>query len=175
MPLSVAAAERVIQVAAALIVVIVVPAGIPAPDTTIPTASVLVEVRLATTVLAIVVVPVTEPAEKASGTTEPLDVAIAKRVICVAESIDLIVVPAGIPAPVTSMPMASPAVAGRLVTVACPTVVVPVFEGIGCVCVTAPLPPRIPVVIETIGAEIAARLRASSSRSPIDMAAVAVT
>ena len=106
---------------------ILVSAGMPVPVTTMPTASVLVEVRLVIWGLPLAVVPVMAPAEKASGTLPAVAVALADSVISVAESIDWIVVPAGMPVPVTSMPAASVLVEVRFVIRALPLPVVPVM------------------------------------------------
>ena len=106
---------------------IVVPAGIPVPETSMPGARVLVEVRLLTTALELCVVPVMGPAVKASVEPVPLAVANADSVIWVAESTDLIVVPVGIPIPETSMPGAKVLVEVRLVTAAFVLRVLPVI------------------------------------------------
>ena len=92
--LAVGFAESVIVLFAESIETIVVPAGIPAPLTTMPAASVLVEVRLLTTALPLFVVPVIAPEEKVSDTPVLLAADPVDSVIWVAESTDTIVVPA---------------------------------------------------------------------------------
>ena len=90
------------------IAVIVAPEGMPVPLTTMPAAKVLVEVRLVTISLPLDIVPVMAPAENENATLLALAVGFAESVIVLfAESIETIVVPAGIPAPLTTMPAAS--------------------------------------------------------------------
>ena len=84
------------------------------------------DVTLVTTWLLSVVVPVF-PVEKESNTPELVAEAGAVSVIWDTESTDLIVVPAGIPGPVTTMPPARVLVEGRLVTTALVIVVFPVM------------------------------------------------
>ena len=124
-PVAVADADSVIWVSESTDL-IVVPAGIPAPKTSIPGARAPVEVRFVTPALALVVLPVMGPAVKASATPVPVAVAGAESVIWVAESTDLIVVPAEMPVPETSMPGARALVELTLVTTALVLVVLPV-------------------------------------------------
>jgi len=94
----------------------------PAPVTLMPETRPVVEGRFVTALLPNVVAPVKARAEKASGT--PL-----AEVVAEADSVMLfvataaIVVPAGMPAPVTSMSLAKPTVLGRPVISVVPLVV----------------------------------------------------
>ena len=106
---------------------IVVPPGMPVPETSMPKARELVEGRLVTTELALVVLPVMGPAVNTKVEPVPVAVAFADSVIWVAESTDLIAVPTGIPVPETSMPGARALVEVRLVTTALVLVVLPVI------------------------------------------------
>ena len=124
-PVAVGAAESVIWVAESTDL-IAAPAGIPVPETSMPGARAVVEERLVTTALALFVVPVMDPAVNASVEPVPVAVAFADSVIWVAESTDLIVVPAGISVPVTTMPGARALVEVRLLTTALELCVVPV-------------------------------------------------
>ena len=106
---------------------IVVPPGMPVPETSMPKAREVVEGRSVTTALALVVLPVMDPAVNTKVEPVPVAVAFADSVIWVAESTDLIAVPAGIPVPEMSMPGARALVEVRLVITALVLVVVPVI------------------------------------------------
>ena len=124
---AVAYADSVIWVAEST-EAIVVPVGISVPETSMPGARELVEVRLVTAALKSVVLPVMGPAVKARVTLVPVAVGAADSVIWVAESTDLIVAPGGIPVPETSMPGARALVEVRLVITALALFVVPVMD-----------------------------------------------
>ena len=126
-PGAVAGAESVIWVTESTDL-IVVPAAIPEPETNIPGARALVEVRLMTTALELCVVPVMGPTVNVSVEPVPVAVAGADSVICVAESTDLIVDPAAMPEPETNMPGARALVEVRLVTTGLVIVTLPVME-----------------------------------------------
>ena len=123
--LAVAGAESVMEVSESTDL-IVVPGEIPVPETSMPWARALVEGRPVTTALVLVVLPVMGTAAKASVTPVPAPMAVNDSVICVSESTDLIVVPAEMPVPETSMPGARALVELTLVTTALVLVVVPV-------------------------------------------------
>ena len=123
---AVALAESVIWVAESTNRILV-PAGMPVPLTTMPAAKALVEMRLVTTALPLDIVPVIAPAENESATLLALAVGFAESVIWVASMTDRIVVPAGMPAPLTTMPAARVLVEVRLLTMSLPLFVVPVM------------------------------------------------
>jgi len=124
-PLTVAFAESVMVAVKLLIVWIVVPYGMPVPVTGSPTNSPVVLLRPVTDADPLVSVPV--KVVDAIRLWEPLAVAFAESVTVAVElSIVWIVVPDGMPVPVTVCPTTSPVVLLMPVTDADPFISVPV-------------------------------------------------
>ena len=125
---AVALADSVMLFLSAVTVVIVVPAAMPGPVTTMPAIRLAVEVRPVTTALSIVVLPVMRPAAKENVFVPNGAVGASDSVISEADLIDSIVVPAGMPSPETVMPGARFAVEWRPLTCVEETLVVPAME-----------------------------------------------
>ena len=123
-----ALADSVMLLLAAVTAVIVVPAAMPGPVTTMPTIRLAVEVRAVTTALPIAVLPVMRPAAKESFVWADAEVGAFDSVISVAESTDAIVVPFEIRSPVTVIPGARFAVEWRPVTCVEESLVAPAME-----------------------------------------------
>ena len=99
----------------------------PLPLTIMPTVSPLVEVRSVTTAPPCVVLPEMVPAENRRITPLLEELAATDSVMLLLAGVTaVIVVPSGMPSPVTRMPMARPAVEERFVTASVPLLVVPV-------------------------------------------------
>jgi hypothetical protein len=130
------AGDMVKSVPLTSMVAIVVPAGIPVPLTVVPTFILAVEGTV--NVFAAVIVPLVSV--KVSGTALPAPptagvTAGVVRVMVVPSTTFAIVVPAGIPAPLTAVPAIKPTVEGS-VTVVEASVTVPVAVAVVLVAVT---------------------------------------
>ena len=116
----------------------VVLAGIPVPVTGMPTSRPTVEEIPVTSGLPWIVVPLEARASVPNANDELItEVTLADSVTPVGPSIDTIVVPKGMPEPLTPIPSCKPAVVERAVTVGVPPTTVPVSVAVSSPAVTS--------------------------------------
>ena len=136
-PAAVAFAESVSDVVS-MIEAIVALAGIPGPVTGIPTSRVAVEETAVISGLPMIVVPLEARAAVPNANDEVItESTSADSVTPVGPFIDRIVVPKGMPSPLTPIPSRRPEVVERLVTVGVPPTTVPVSGAVSRPAVTS--------------------------------------